>query len=68
MLVLGTSGVSILALQLAKSMGARVIATTSSEAKKERLLELGPTKSSTTKTNQNGATPCWPPQRGVVPT
>lgn len=40
-LVLGTGGVSIFALQLAKSMGARVIATTSSDAKKERLLALG---------------------------
>lgn len=40
-LVLGTGGVSIFALQLAKSMGARVIATTSSNAKKQRLLELG---------------------------
>lgn len=40
-LVLGTGGVSIFALQMAKSMGARVIATTSSEAKKERLLALG---------------------------
>ncbi len=40
-LVLGTGGVSIFALQLAKSMGARVIATTSSDAKKQRLLALG---------------------------
>jgi NADPH:quinone reductase-like Zn-dependent oxidoreductase len=40
-LVLGTGGVSIAALQMARSMGARVIATTSSEAKKERLLALG---------------------------
>ena len=40
-LVLGTGGVSIFALQMAKSMGARVVATTSSEAKKERLLALG---------------------------
>lgn len=40
-LVLGTGGVSIFALQMAKSMGARVIATTSSAAKKERLLALG---------------------------
>lgn len=40
-LVLGTGGVSIFALQLAQSMGAQVIATTSSEAKKQRLLELG---------------------------
>ena len=40
-LVLGTGGVSILALQMAKAMGAKVIATTSSNAKKERLLALG---------------------------
>lgn len=40
-LVLGTGGVSIFALQMAKSMGARVIATTSSNTKKERLLALG---------------------------
>lgn len=40
-LVLGTGGVSIFALQMAKSMGARVIATTSSAAKKEKLLALG---------------------------
>ena len=40
-LVLGTGGVSILALQMAKSMGARVIATTSSPAKAERLHALG---------------------------
>ncbi len=40
-LVLGTGGVSIFALQMAKAMGARVIATTSSDAKTERLLALG---------------------------
>ena len=40
-LVLGTGGVSIFALQLAKSMGARVIATTRSAAKAERLRALG---------------------------
>nr|WP_180203704.1 NAD(P)-dependent alcohol dehydrogenase [Pseudomonas sp. SbOxS1]NYU03448.1 NAD(P)-dependent alcohol dehydrogenase [Pseudomonas sp. SbOxS1] len=40
-LVLGTGGVSIAALQMARSMGARVIATTSSQDKKARLLELG---------------------------
>ncbi|PSJ38112.1 zinc-dependent alcohol dehydrogenase family protein [Allosphingosinicella deserti] len=40
-LVLGTGGVSIFALQLAKAMGARVIATSSSDAKLERLRELG---------------------------
>ena len=40
-LVLGTGGVSIFALQIARMMGATVIATTSSDAKAERLRELG---------------------------
>lgn len=40
-LVLGTGGVSIFALQMAKSMGARVIATTSSATKAEQLKALG---------------------------
>jgi NADPH:quinone reductase-like Zn-dependent oxidoreductase len=40
-LVQGTGGVSIFALQLARAVGARVIATTSSAAKARRLLELG---------------------------
>jgi NADPH:quinone reductase-like Zn-dependent oxidoreductase len=40
-LVLGTGGVSIFALQFAKAAGARVIATTSSEAKMARLKQLG---------------------------
>lgn len=40
-LVLGTGGVSIFALQMAKSMGAKVIATTSSAAKAEQLKTLG---------------------------
>jgi NADPH:quinone reductase-like Zn-dependent oxidoreductase len=40
-LTLGTGGVSVFALQLAKRFGARVIATTSTPAKAERLRELG---------------------------
>lgn len=40
-LTLGTGGVSIFAIQLAKIFGARVIATTGSEEKVERLRELG---------------------------
>ncbi len=40
-LTLGTGGVSIFAVQLAKMMGANVIATSSSDAKLERLKELG---------------------------
>ena len=40
-LVLGTGGVSIFALQMAKSLGATVIATTSSNEKAEKLRALG---------------------------
>lgn len=40
-LVLGSGGVSVFALQLAKLLGARVVATTSSDAKAERLRALG---------------------------
>src|SRR3546814_14503233 len=40
-LVLGTGGVSIFALHIAKAMGAHVIATSSSAAKLERLAALG---------------------------
>ncbi|MBI1190395.1 MAG: zinc-binding dehydrogenase [Tepidisphaera sp.] len=40
-LVLGTGGVSIFALQLARAMGARVIATSSSDAKLAKARELG---------------------------
>jgi NADPH:quinone reductase-like Zn-dependent oxidoreductase len=40
-LTLGTGGVSIFALQFAKAMGATVIVTSSSDAKLERVRELG---------------------------
>ena len=40
-LTLGTGGVSIFALQFARMMGARVIATSSSDEKIERLKQLG---------------------------
>nr|WP_255325907.1 MULTISPECIES: NAD(P)-dependent alcohol dehydrogenase [unclassified Sphingobium] len=40
-LVMGSGGVSVYALQLAKAMGARVIATSSSDEKLERLRALG---------------------------
>jgi NADPH:quinone reductase-like Zn-dependent oxidoreductase len=40
-LVQGTGGVSIFALQLARFAGARVLATTSDDKKMKRLLELG---------------------------
>lgn len=40
-LVMGSGGVSVFALQLARAVGARVIATTSSDDKMQRLLALG---------------------------
>lgn len=40
-LVMGTGGVSIFALQFAKMYGARVLATSSSDAKLKRLKEMG---------------------------
>ncbi len=40
-LALGTGGVSLFALQFARMMGAKVIATTSSSRKQKHLLELG---------------------------
>src|SRR5215510_4396169 len=40
-LIQGTGGVSLFALQFAKAAGARVIATSSSEAKLEKLKQLG---------------------------
>lgn len=40
-LTLGSGGVSLFALQFAKKLGARVIATTSSEEKAQRLKDLG---------------------------
>lgn len=40
-LVLGTGGVSLLALQIAKAAGARVVATSSSDEKLERVRALG---------------------------
>jgi NADPH:quinone reductase-like Zn-dependent oxidoreductase len=40
-LILGTGGVSLLALQIARAAGAEVIATSSSDAKLERVKQLG---------------------------
>lgn len=52
-LVQGTGGVSIAALQLAKSLGAKVIATSSSDEKLERLKELGADEVINYKTQKN---------------
>ncbi|MFC3125033.1 NAD(P)-dependent alcohol dehydrogenase [Pseudoroseomonas globiformis] len=53
-LVLGTGGVSVFALQFARMMGATVIATSSSDAKLERMRELGASHTINYK-----ATPDW---------
>lgn len=51
----GTGGVSLFALQLARARGARVIATTSSDAKAERLKALGADETINYKTRQDWA-------------
>jgi NADPH:quinone reductase-like Zn-dependent oxidoreductase len=53
-LIQGTGGVSLFALQFARLSGARVIATSSSDAKLERVLKLGATDGINYKT-----TPDW---------
>lgn len=53
-LVQGTGGVAVFALQLARLLGARVIATSSSDAKLERMKELGAWE-----TINYRATPAW---------
>jgi NADPH:quinone reductase-like Zn-dependent oxidoreductase len=53
-LVLGTGGVALFALQIARSLGARVILTSSSDAKLERARELG-----VTDTVNYATTPDW---------
>ncbi|TPG42651.1 NAD(P)-dependent alcohol dehydrogenase [Sphingomonas koreensis] len=55
-LVLGTGGVSIFALQLAKAMGATVIATSSSDDKLERVRQLGADHCLNYKTNPEWGT------------
>lgn len=52
-LTLGTGGVSIFAVQFAKMSGARVIATSSSDAKIERLRELGADETINYKTHED---------------
>jgi NADPH:quinone reductase-like Zn-dependent oxidoreductase len=54
-LTLGSGGVSLFAVQLAKASGARVIATTGTAARAQRLLELGADA-----VIDRRATPDWP--------
>jgi len=55
--VLGTGGVALFALQFAKMCGARVIVTSSSDVKLARARELGADEGINYR-----ATPCWPSQ------
>ncbi len=57
-LTLGTGGVSITALQLAKSMGAQVIVTSSSDENSPALAPWGPIISSITAPPRHGAPRC----------
>jgi NADPH:quinone reductase-like Zn-dependent oxidoreductase len=52
-LVMGTGGVSICALQMARAMGAQVIATSSSGAKMDRLKDMGADHVLNYKTDKN---------------
>jgi len=49
----GTGGVSLAALQFAKAAGAKVIATTGSDDKREKLKQLGADEVINYKTNKN---------------
>lgn len=66
-LVQGTGGVSIFALQLAKAAGARVILTSQSEAKRRRAQELGADHVIDYKATPNWgeAVQAWTERRGV---
>lgn len=66
-LVLGTGGVSIAALQLARAMGATVIATSSSDEKRARLQALGAAHTINYKTHPDWGTLAkdWTGGRGV---
>ena len=66
-LVLGTGGVSIFALQIAKAMGARVIATSSSDEKLARVRALGADHTINYKTHENWGALArdWTSGRGV---
>lgn len=58
-LTLGTGGVSLFALQFARTAGARVIATTGSESKAEKLRLLGAGEVINYKTEPNWETAVW---------
>lgn len=66
-LILGTGGVAIFALQMAKAMGATAIVTSSSDAKLERARSMGADLTVNYKTDQNWGETVrkWTGKRGV---
>lgn len=58
-LTMGTGGVSIFALQIAKAMGATVIATSSSDEKIERLKAMGADHTINYRTTENWGEAAW---------
>lgn len=66
-LILGTGGVAIFALQMAKAMGATAIVTSSSDAKLERARSMGADLTVNYKTDQNWGESVrkWTGKRGV---
>lgn len=64
-LIQGTGGVSIFALQFAKIMGARVIATSSSDRKLEKLLQLGASDVINYKSTPNWDEKVWQLTAGI---
>lgn len=64
-LVLGTGGVSLFALQFAKMAGARVIATSSSDRKLKQLMELGASDGINYKTTPDWDEKVWTLTNGV---
>jgi NADPH:quinone reductase-like Zn-dependent oxidoreductase len=67
-LVQGTGGVSMLALQLARLLGARVIATSSSDEKLERARSLGADAGINSRTETEWAAGCASSPAGGAPT
>lgn len=66
-LTLGTGGVSVFALQIAQSMGTRVFSTSSSDAKLEKLKQLGAEKTLNYRSNEEWGKQVldWTEGRGV---
>src|SRR5204862_3734020 len=65
-LLIGTGGVSLLALRIAKAAGARVVATSSSDAKLARVRQLGAAATLDYKSERGGGGKAGELTRGTV--